>query len=172
MADDVKGYLRANYKECMSKSPDKLKREIENVLAEMADNVKKPHYKRQELLNDPLGDSEESDYEGIELMNVISSNQINKSMPIYKNNSSKEEKVQEINGNIANGAEDYKDKPQEEISKKRKANETDLLKDEKNHAPHKAKKEKTKAKDDSKSHGFSSTITFKDLGGIDVNIEC
>ncbi len=164
--------LRFTYRD-YSKLPAALMGKLTTeIMAELADNVIKPFYKREELLPGANHDRSENSADGdeAELMDVQTPNLINKSMPIYKTEGE----------TVAQTSVEKKEETKEEtklvvgMSRKRKAPEeagpqqvAELRAELTERVTKKKDKSKVKKTEESRGHAIDSSISFKDLGGID-----
>jgi len=150
MRDELISRLRLKYRDYHNLSGQALGNSVTEILAKMAGGVIKTHYKKMELMQ--RGGSEASEDEAI--MEFTSSNIINKSMPIYKEQADK--------------AIEQKEETHELQKKRRKPEDSPKSNKSTNEKTKGVKKKKV---EESKGHLIESTITFKDLGGIDDIIE-
>ena len=183
--------LKKKYREYTGKSAKLLNQLIIDILAQMADRVMKPVYLRSEL-NTMLPDNiDENDQEkdSSDPILEVSPNLMNKSMPLYKDSGPFISTLSEQVKKDSKKEEDAeKDIAKLELDKKRKIEAIKESKDfkqfidegvageeskdsdkEKGGASVKAKKKKKiddSGSSSKNSHSIESTISFKDLGGI------
>eukprot|EP01022_Parablepharisma_sp_SALTPOND_P024460 TRINITY_DN541_c0_g1_i1.p2 TRINITY_DN541_c0_g1~~TRINITY_DN541_c0_g1_i1.p2 ORF type:complete len:676 (-),score=85.29 TRINITY_DN541_c0_g1_i1:1184-3211(-) len=156
MRDEIISLLKTKYREYSNISIQLLTRLVTEILAQMAGGVVRAHYKKTELTQGTPSENSEEENGEAALLKVESPNFINKSMPIYK-------PVEEPDGESI------------EVEKKRKIEEIKETKEFKQIieeageevSSDRGKMKKKKKTEETKGHSIESTISFKDLGGID-----